>query len=136
MWKFLGQGSNPHHSSDLSCCSENAGSLILGATRELQCRGIYGLVRTTKSGYWLDGGYNYLYISAAEMKTFLASHQPNQPCLSSCFGWAPPQQRAPGRQMHVSACVVQRPAVGDNGQWTMDSGRCLSGRRGLSERHG
>lgn len=32
--------------------------------------------------------------------------------------------------------LYRRPAVGDNGQWTMDSGRCLSGRRGLSERHG
>ena len=27
MWKFLGQGSNPHHSSDQSYCSDCAGSL-------------------------------------------------------------------------------------------------------------
>ena len=35
MWKFLGQGSNPCHKSDLSCCSGNAGSFTLCATREL-----------------------------------------------------------------------------------------------------
>ena len=35
MLKFLGQGSNPCHSSDLSCCSDNAGSLTCRATREL-----------------------------------------------------------------------------------------------------
>ena len=27
MWKFLGQGSNPCHSSNLSCCSDHTGSL-------------------------------------------------------------------------------------------------------------
>ena len=27
MWQFLGQGLNLHHSSDLSHCSDNAGSL-------------------------------------------------------------------------------------------------------------
>ena len=27
MWKFLGQGSNPHCSSHPSCCSDKAGSL-------------------------------------------------------------------------------------------------------------
>ena len=35
-WKFLGQGSNPHHSSDLSCYSDNPESLTRCATRELQ----------------------------------------------------------------------------------------------------
>ena len=35
MWKFLGQGWNLHHSSDLGCCRDNAGSLILWATGEL-----------------------------------------------------------------------------------------------------
>ena len=27
MWKFPGQGSNPHHNSDLSRCSDNTSSL-------------------------------------------------------------------------------------------------------------
>ena len=35
MWKFLGQGSNLHHSSKLSCCGDNAVSLMGYATREL-----------------------------------------------------------------------------------------------------
>ena len=34
IWKFLGQGSNPGHSNDLSCCSDNTGSLTHCATRE------------------------------------------------------------------------------------------------------
>ena len=33
--KFLGQGSNPSHRSDLSCCSDNTGSLTHCTTREL-----------------------------------------------------------------------------------------------------
>ena len=35
MQKFLGQGLNPHHSSDLSQCSDNTGSLTHWATRKL-----------------------------------------------------------------------------------------------------
>ena len=36
LWKFLGQGSNPDlGTTAISCCSENTGSLIHGATREL-----------------------------------------------------------------------------------------------------
>ena len=35
IWKFLDQGSNPYHGSDLSCCSDNAGFLTHYATREL-----------------------------------------------------------------------------------------------------
>lgn len=35
MWKFLGQGSNPHHSSNPSCCSDNTGSLTCCATGEI-----------------------------------------------------------------------------------------------------
>ena len=35
IWTFLGQGSNLHHGSNLSCCSDNAGSLTHYATREL-----------------------------------------------------------------------------------------------------
>ena len=34
MWKFAGQGLNSWHSSDPSCCSDNAGSLTLCATGE------------------------------------------------------------------------------------------------------
>ena len=34
-WKFLGQGSNLCHSSDLSCPSDNAGSSTCCTTREL-----------------------------------------------------------------------------------------------------
>jgi len=34
-WKFLGQGLNPCHSKQLSCCSDNARSLTHCATREL-----------------------------------------------------------------------------------------------------
>lgn len=34
-WRFLGQGSNLSHSSDLSSCSDNAKSITHGATREL-----------------------------------------------------------------------------------------------------
>ena len=37
MWKFLGQGSNSSHSSNLSCCSDGAGSLTSYTTRELLC---------------------------------------------------------------------------------------------------
>ena len=33
-WKLLGQGSNPCHSSNLSCCSDNARSLTSCTTRE------------------------------------------------------------------------------------------------------
>ena len=36
MWKFLGQESNPYHSSDQSCCSDNTGSLTHCMTRELE----------------------------------------------------------------------------------------------------
>ena len=36
MWKFLGQGSNTHHSSNPSCCSDSARSLGCCATGELQ----------------------------------------------------------------------------------------------------
>ena len=32
-WNFLGQGSNPSHNSDPSCCSENTGSLTCCTTR-------------------------------------------------------------------------------------------------------
>ena len=35
MWKFLGQGSNSHHNCDPSHSSDNTGSLICCATREL-----------------------------------------------------------------------------------------------------
>ena len=35
MWKFLGQGSNPHHSSDPCHCSDNVESLTHCATREI-----------------------------------------------------------------------------------------------------
>ena len=34
-WKFSGQGWDLNHSSDLSCCSDNAGSLTCCTTREL-----------------------------------------------------------------------------------------------------
>ena len=34
-WKFPDQGSNPHHSSNPSCCKDNAISLTHWATREL-----------------------------------------------------------------------------------------------------
>lgn len=36
MWKFLGQGANPRHSSDPTQCSDNVGPLTYSATRELQ----------------------------------------------------------------------------------------------------
>ena len=36
MWKFLGQGLNLNHNRDRSCCSDNAGSLTLCTTRDLQ----------------------------------------------------------------------------------------------------
>lgn len=36
MWKFPSQRSNPCHSNDPSCCSDNAGSLTHYTTRELQ----------------------------------------------------------------------------------------------------
>ena len=35
IWKIPGQGSKLHHSSNPSCCSDNAGSLTHWATREL-----------------------------------------------------------------------------------------------------
>ena len=35
MWKFLGRGLNWRHSSNPSCCSDNAGPLTHCATREL-----------------------------------------------------------------------------------------------------
>ena len=34
-WKSLGQGLNPRHSNDSSCCSDNIGSLTHRTTREL-----------------------------------------------------------------------------------------------------
>ena len=36
MWKFPGQGSNQHHSSNPICCSKNARSLTHCITRVLQ----------------------------------------------------------------------------------------------------
>ena len=36
MWKFLDQGSNPHHRSNLSHCSDGARSLTHCTTEELQ----------------------------------------------------------------------------------------------------
>ena len=33
-WKFLDQGLNPCHSSDLNCCSDNTGSLTSFSTKE------------------------------------------------------------------------------------------------------
>ena len=35
MWNFLSQGSNPHHNSDWSCCSNNSGALTCCITGEL-----------------------------------------------------------------------------------------------------
>ena len=35
MWKFLGQGLSPCHSSDISLCGDNTGSVTYCATREL-----------------------------------------------------------------------------------------------------
>ena len=40
MWKFLGQGSNPCHSSNQSYNSDNAGSLSHWATGELLSRNL------------------------------------------------------------------------------------------------
>ena len=36
IWKFPGQGLNPYHSSDPSCCNDNRGSLTRCTTGELQ----------------------------------------------------------------------------------------------------
>ena len=41
MWKFWGQGSNPHPSSDPSLCIDNTGSLTRGATRERLVAGTF-----------------------------------------------------------------------------------------------
>ena len=41
MCKFPGEGSNPCHSNDRSCCSDNAGSLTHCATRELQMESFF-----------------------------------------------------------------------------------------------
>ena len=38
IWQFLGQGLNARHSSNLSCCTDNTGSLTCCTTRELQVR--------------------------------------------------------------------------------------------------
>ena len=43
-WKFPGKGLNPCHSSDLSHCSDNTGSLTCCTTRELQKGRIFLLV--------------------------------------------------------------------------------------------
>lgn len=40
MWKFLGQGSNPHHSSRLGCYSDTARSSTHCATRKLPIKGL------------------------------------------------------------------------------------------------
>ena len=40
IWKFLGQGSNPNHSRNPSCCSDNTRFLTCCTTRELY-RGIF-----------------------------------------------------------------------------------------------
>ena len=50
MYKFLGQGTNPHHSSNLSLCSDNARSLTHCAARELQ---IYMLYNGDNTGIYL-----------------------------------------------------------------------------------
>ena len=42
MWKFLGQGSNPCHSSDLSCCNDNVRCLIYCITMECQSLLVFG----------------------------------------------------------------------------------------------
>ena len=41
IWKFLDQGLNPVHSSDPSCCSDNAESLTCCATRKLLPEGYF-----------------------------------------------------------------------------------------------
>ena len=41
IWTFPGQGSNPHHSSDLSPCSNSAGCLTHCATRHRQALKFY-----------------------------------------------------------------------------------------------
>ena len=41
LWKFPGQGSNPCHSSDPGCCSDNSRSLTCCATRKLLLRGLH-----------------------------------------------------------------------------------------------
>ena len=46
MWKFLGQGSNLCHSSNLSCCSDNARSLTHCTTRELP-KGTFSLIASS-----------------------------------------------------------------------------------------
>ena len=43
MWKFLGYGSNPCHSSNPSCCSDSPGSLTHCASRELLAYLFFGV---------------------------------------------------------------------------------------------
>ena len=43
-WKFLGRGSNPSHSSNLSHCSDNTGSLTRCATMDLLLGSVFNLL--------------------------------------------------------------------------------------------
>ena len=49
---FLGQGSNPYHSSDPGCCSDNMGSLTCWATPQRTERP--PLIAFLESSYWLN----------------------------------------------------------------------------------
>ena len=51
MWKFLGQGLNLSHSSNLSCCSDNARSLTCCTTRELPEKIIFLTSNAGVTGY-------------------------------------------------------------------------------------
>ena len=48
MWKFPDQGSNLHHSSDPSHCSDNARSLTSCPTRELQRMFLYSILASVE----------------------------------------------------------------------------------------
>ena len=62
MWKFPGQGLNPCHNSDPSCCSDNAGSLIFFcATEELYIRPFSGTVSIV--GLWFCFAFEWTILS-------------------------------------------------------------------------
>ena len=60
VWMFLGQGLNPHHSSDPSFCSDNAKSLTHYAIRELFS---YTLKKKEKLFYCLPYSLQYTFMT-------------------------------------------------------------------------
>ena len=69
-WKFLSQGLNPFHNSDLSHCSDDAGSLICWTTREIQITHFYAVFYGKQMGRIL---LNFILRGTKALNPFLYS---------------------------------------------------------------